>query len=224
MIRRRQVLQGQPKACCSRCPWRNWGGDDVSLTVDGRLFHTVGAETQKVRAKVTVLVGGTVSNIELDDRREWVGWYWLICWRRYDGCLCSRTLYVRAASLYSTRLVTGNQCNALSSGWDEQQCSALHTSLASEFCIRCGLNGTLSKNIPSDIQHLWEFACQLQHIQFVLYMLINVAYHDPIEALLAHSALKPALESCQCTKWMFHSARGDGAGKQLLDEMFYSIK
>jgi hypothetical protein len=73
----------------TECPlsWcRNWDNDAVFLTVVDRLFHTVGAETQKARAAVTVLVGGTVSSIEFDDRRGRAGWYWLMCWRWYDGC------------------------------------------------------------------------------------------------------------------------------------------
>jgi len=38
--------------------------------MDGKLFQTVGAEMQKARAAMVVLVDGTVSRTEFDERRE----------------------------------------------------------------------------------------------------------------------------------------------------------
>jgi len=53
--------------------------------------------------------------------------------------LYSQTLYVIAASLYSTRSMTGNQCRALSNGCGGLRYGVLHTSLAREFCTLCRL-------------------------------------------------------------------------------------
>jgi hypothetical protein len=47
----------------------------ISLTSDGRLFQTVGAEMRKARVAVIVLGGGTLSGVELDDRRIRTGLY-----------------------------------------------------------------------------------------------------------------------------------------------------
>jgi len=43
------------------------------VTADGKLFQTVGAEMQKARTAVVVLVDGTVSRTEFDERRERTG-------------------------------------------------------------------------------------------------------------------------------------------------------
>jgi len=41
--------------------------------VDGKLFQTIGAEMQKAQDVVAVLVDGTVSRTEFDERRERTG-------------------------------------------------------------------------------------------------------------------------------------------------------
>jgi len=41
--------------------------DDASLTADGQLFHTVGAEMQDARAAVNFLVVGMVCSVEFDE-------------------------------------------------------------------------------------------------------------------------------------------------------------
>ena len=67
---------GQQKTRWKRCPLsrrKNWGCEDDSLTSDGRLFQTVGAETRKARAAVIILVVGTISKVEFDDRRVRTG-------------------------------------------------------------------------------------------------------------------------------------------------------
>jgi len=49
MVNRRRVEKDVPSVGA-----KNGGCDDVSLTADGKLFHTVGAKMQKARAAVTV--------------------------------------------------------------------------------------------------------------------------------------------------------------------------
>ena len=47
----------------------------MPLSSDGRLFQTVGAEMRKARVAVIVLVGGTLSSVEFDDRTVRTGLY-----------------------------------------------------------------------------------------------------------------------------------------------------
>jgi len=60
------------------CPFnrrQNWWSDVAFLTVMGRLFQICGAATRRVRAAVSVVVDGIVSETLFEDRRDRVGRY-----------------------------------------------------------------------------------------------------------------------------------------------------
>ena len=77
-------------------------------TLDGKLFQTVGAATEKARAASAVCVRGTVNSGASEDRSDLVGGRSCSRSARYGGDDASRVLNVKSAVLYRMRSLIGS--------------------------------------------------------------------------------------------------------------------